>query len=236
MAITNADTDLAALESPRATQGQRRQLEARREERRRDADSLAGILTSADGQGDGIEALARAASTVEFLTEQLPNLHAEESACEQEARDLQTLVETINAKDAEAASLKRQTNAARTEEGRLATAASAASELLAKARTELATARNCAAVYSDRKKAVKEAAERRSKAAGAIEPAATAVGTARDTLDTSRDALEAIQRANAAARAAEGCGLAIRARYASDCYQQVSPCQPRPEAQMHARS
>lgn len=206
MAITNADTDLAALAvTAGQLQGQRRQLEARREERRRDADSLAGILTSADGQGDGIEALARAASTVEFLTEQLPNLHAEESACEQEARDLQTLVETINAKDAEAASLKRQTNAARTEEGRLATAASAASELLAKARTELATARNCAAVYSDRKKAVKEAAERKSKAAGAIEPAATAVGTARDTLDTSRDALEAIQRANAAARAAEGC-------------------------------
>ena len=54
MAVTNADTDLATLAvTAGKLQGQRRQLEARREERRRDADSLAGILTSADEQGDG---------------------------------------------------------------------------------------------------------------------------------------------------------------------------------------
>ena len=205
-AITNADADLATLAvTASQLQGQRRQLEARREERRRNADSLAGILTSADQQGDGIKALARAASTVEFLTEQLPNLHAEEGAFEQEALDLATLAETINAKDAEAASLKTQTAAARTEEGRLATAATAASELLTKARTELATARNCAAIYSGRQKAVKDAAQRKSKAAAAIEPAATAVGAATQRLYASKDALETIQRANSAAHAAEGC-------------------------------
>ncbi len=162
-------------------------------------------LTSADEQGDGIEALARAASTIKLLTEQLPDLHTEESACELEARDLATLAETINAKDAEAASLRTQTATAQAEEGRLATAASAASELLTEARAELAAARNCAAVYSDRQKAVKEVAERKSKAAAAIEPAATAVRAATETVNASKDAREAIQRANAAAHAAEGC-------------------------------
>ena len=80
--MPSAGADLAHLASTASQlEDQRRQLDADREQRRGSADSLAEILTRADEQGEGIEALASAASTVKLLAEQLPNLHEEEAGC-----------------------------------------------------------------------------------------------------------------------------------------------------------
>jgi DNA repair protein SbcC/Rad50 len=204
--MPTAGPDLANLASVASQLGdQRRQLDADREQRRGSADSLAEILTRADERGQGIEALASAASTVKFLGEQLPNLHEEEAGCEQEAHDLKALSESINATEAEAASLIEQASAAQAEEARLAAAATTANERLTLARTRLATVRHHAATYSERQQAVTDEAERKSRAAAAIEPAATRAAAAAEERDAARLALEAIQRAHAAAHAAEGC-------------------------------
>jgi DNA repair protein SbcC/Rad50 len=184
---------------------QRSQLEADREQQRRHASFLAGLLTRADEQGEGIEALASAVSTVQFLAEQIPGIHAEEAACEREARDLEALAASIIAGEDGAASLKVQASAARAAEARLADAATAASKLLTEARTRLTSVRNSAATHSERQEEAEEAAERKSEAAGAIEPAAARASAAGDEREAARAALEAIQRANAAAHAAEGC-------------------------------
>ena len=52
---------------------------------------------------------------------------------------------------------------------------------------------------------MKEASERKSQAAAAIDPAAARAQAAADERDKARSALEAIRRAHAAAHAAEGC-------------------------------
>jgi DNA repair protein SbcC/Rad50 len=205
-AMPDADTELAKLEGL-ATQlnDQRQQLEGDREHQRHQAALLAELLSSADEQGDGIEALASAASTIQLLAEQLPGLHAEEAECEREARDLEALAESINDRETEAGVLKTQASAARAEEARLADAATAASERLSNARTLLTTARNTAVTHSERRQEAAEAAERNSTAAGAIEPAAAKAAAAAGKRDAARTALEAIQRADAAAHAAQGC-------------------------------
>jgi exonuclease SbcC len=204
--MPSAGADLANLASSASQlEDQRRQLDADREQRRGNADSLAEILTRAEEQGEGIEALASAASTVKFLAEQIPNLLEEEAECEQEAHDLEALSESINAKEAEAASLIEQASATRAEEARLAAAATAASERLTQARTRLATARHHAATYSERQQAVTDEAERKSRAAAAIQPAVTRAAAAAEDRDAAKSALDAIHRAHAAAHAAEGC-------------------------------
>jgi exonuclease SbcC len=204
--MPSADADLARLSGVASQlEDRRRQLEADREQRRTDADTLAGILSRAYEQGAGIEALASAASTLQLLAEQIPGLHVEEAECEQEAQDIRGLSARITSSEPQAAMLEAQASAAKTEEARLAGAATAASDLLAQARTRLATARNGAATHSERQQALQDAAERKSKAAAAIEPAATRARVAADEREAANSALEAVQRAHAAAHAAEGC-------------------------------
>ncbi len=204
--IPTAHADLAALAAT-ASQfaAQRDQLDADRERRRRDAHALAELLRQADEDGEGIEALASAASTVTFLGEQLPNLLAEAAGGEQEARDLETLSNRLKDVETSAASLKAQAADEQAEASRLAAAASTASEQVSHARTRLSTARNCAGTLSSLDKAVRDATERKSRAAEAIEPAAARVRAAIAERDEARSALEAIKRANAAAHAADGC-------------------------------
>jgi exonuclease SbcC len=203
--MSGADTELARL-SGIATQleEQRRQLDAEREQRRKGADSLGETLSRADEQGEGFEALASAASTLQSLAEQLPGLHTEEAACEQETRDLNELAESISTRQAAATSLGEQASAARTEENMFATAANSASDRLGQARILLATARSSAAGNSERQRAVRDATERESAAAAAIEPAAAQARAAEAKRDAASSALEDIQRAHAAAHAAEG--------------------------------
>lgn len=204
--MPGADTELARL-SGIATQleDQRRQLDAEREQRRKEADSLGETLRRADDQGEGIEALASAASTLQSLAKQLPSLHAEEAACEQEARDLEQLSAKITTSQAEATSLGEQASAARTEEIRLAAIANTVSDGLGRARILLAAARSSASSYSERQLAAREAAGRESEAAVAVEPAAARARAADADRDAASSALEEVQRAHAAAHAAEGC-------------------------------
>jgi exonuclease SbcC len=204
--MSSAGTDLANLAvTAGRLEDQRRQLDAGRRQRRQDADSLADLLTRASGQGEGLEALASAASTVSFLAGQLPDLAEEAAGCEQEERALEALAESIYARQADAASLAEQASAARADQTTLAAAAGAASDLLTQARTRLATARNRADTCSERQNAVNEAAEQKSAVEAAIEPAEMRARAAKEERDTARSALEAVQRANAAAHAAEGC-------------------------------
>jgi DNA repair protein SbcC/Rad50 len=204
--MPSAGTDLANLAAAAGRLAdQRRQLEAGRQQRRQEADSLTEVLTRASDQGEGLEALASAASTVSFLAGQLPDLAEEAAGCEQEERALEALAESIHARQADAASLAEQASAARVDQTTLAAAAGAASDLLTQARTRLATARNRAATSSERQSAVKDAAEHKSAVEAAIEPAEMRARAAKDERDTARSALEAVQRANAAAHAAEGC-------------------------------
>ena len=71
--MPDADAELARLwDMSSQLENRHRRLETDREQRRSDSDSLAEILTRADEQGEGIEALASAASILESLAEQLP--------------------------------------------------------------------------------------------------------------------------------------------------------------------
>lgn len=205
-AVPDATAELANLATTASQlDGRRHKIETEREQHRIQAQSLAEILTHAEQQGEGLEALASAAAAVRSLTGQLPSLQAEQAECEREAHDLQEFSRGIGAREEEAASLAAQASAARAGESRLADAATAADGLLSQARTRLAAARNRAVTHDDRQEAAKDAAGRKSRGEAAIKPA---VARARETTairDAARTALEAIQRAHAAAHAAEGC-------------------------------
>ena len=203
--MPDADAELARL-SDMASQLQerRRQLETDREKRRTDADSLAEILTRADGQGAGIEALASAASTLQSLAEQLPGLHEDEAGCEREGAELKELSAAIASSQGEAQALEARASAAQAEADRLAALADTASEVLTGARSRLDTARRLAAACAERHREVREADERKSGAAAAVEPAAARARSAADELKAANSALEAVRRAHAAAHAAEG--------------------------------
>jgi exonuclease SbcC len=201
----DADVELARLTGIASQlEDRRRQLDTERDRHRTNADSLGEVLGRADEQGEGLEALASAASTLQSLAEQLPSLHTEEAACEQEARDLEELSARITSSQAEAASLEAQASSARTEESRLVAIANRASDLLGRARILLATARSCALRYSERELAVQEATARESAAAAAIEPAVARARAAEAKRDSASSTLEDVQRAHAAAHAAEG--------------------------------
>jgi DNA repair protein SbcC/Rad50 len=185
-------------------EAQRRQLEADRAKRRDVANSLAEILTRADTQGAGIEALASAASTLQFLAEQLPGLSEEETSCERETAELKELSAAIASSQSAAEALEARVSAAEAEADRLAALAVAASEVLTGARSRLDTARRFAAAWAERQREVREAEERESGTAAAVEPAATRARAAAEELKEANSALEAVQRAHAAAHAAEG--------------------------------
>lgn len=203
--MPGAEAKLAQLSGIASQLEERRgQLETERERHREDADSLAGILSRADRQGAGIEALAGAAATLQSLAEQLPGLHAEEAACQREAGEIRELSASVASNEAAATALQAQASAAQAEEARLEQSASAASEILTDARTRLTAARNAASVYSERQRERRDAADRKSEAAAAIEPAAARASAAAEQLQTANTALEGVQRAHAAAHAAEG--------------------------------
>ena len=203
--MPDADAELARL-SDMASQleGRRRQLETDRQKRRSDADSLADILTRADEQGEGIEALASAASTLQSLAEQLPSLREEEASCEREGAELKELSAAIASSQGEAAALETRVSASGAEADRLAALAVAASEVLTGARSRLDTARRLAEACAERQREAREAEERESGAAAAVEPAAARARAAAVELKAATSALEAVQRAHAAAHAAEG--------------------------------
>ena len=204
--IPNADAELARLASIASQlDDRRRQLDTERAQHRQEANSLGEVLSRADDQGEGIEALASAASTLESLAEQLPSLHTEEAGCEQEAHDLEELSANIGSSQAEATSLEGRASAARTEETRLAGIANTANDLLGQARILLATARSRASSHSERQQALQDATARESAATAAIEPTAARARAALAERDAASSALEDVQRAHAAAHAAEGC-------------------------------
>lgn len=203
--MPDAEAELAQLSAIASQlQDRRGQLDSERERHRENADSLAQILSGADRQGAGIEALASAASTLQSLAEQLPGLHAEEAVCEREAGELKELSASITADQAEATALQAQASAARTEEAGLAESAAATGELLSEARTRLATARNAASIYAERQQEERNAANRKSEAAAAIESAAARARSASGEHEAANSALEDVRRAHAAAHAAEG--------------------------------
>jgi DNA repair exonuclease SbcCD ATPase subunit len=204
--VPDADTELARLSSTASQfDDRRRQLETERAQYRMDADSLGEVLRRADNQGEGIEALASAASTLQSLAGQLPGVHEEEAWCEQEARALEQLSANITTSQTEATSLEARASAARTEETRLVGIANTAGDLLGQARTRLATARSYASNYSARQQAVLEATTRESVAATAIDPAAARARGAEADRKAASSALEDVRRAHAAAHAADGC-------------------------------
>jgi len=204
--LPTAGADLANLAAIAAQlEEQRRRRDADRERHRREADSLAGLLQQAAKDGEGLEDLASAASSIAFLDKQLPNLAREAVGCEQQARELEALSERLENQEAAAASLTAQAEQAQAEATRLGAAATAASDNVSQARARLATARSRAATFSGYQKAMKEASERKSKAAAAIDPAAARARADADIRDKARSALEAIRRAHAAAHAVEGC-------------------------------
>jgi DNA repair protein SbcC/Rad50 len=204
--LPDADADLARLSDlDTQLEDQRHQLDAEREQHRKDADSLGEILSRADEQGVGIEALASAASTLQSLAEQLPSLHAEEAGYEQETRDLAQLSADVITRQAEAASLEARASAARAGETELTGIANTASDLLGQARILLATAHSRASSYSERQQAVLDATTRESAAAAAMEPAVARAHAAKAARDAASSALEDVRRAHAAAHAAEGC-------------------------------
>jgi len=186
-------------------QEERRRLEADRERHRREADSLASLLQQAASDGEGLEDLASAASSLTFLDKQLPNLARQAADCQQQARDLEELSDRIEDQEVAAASLRAQADQTQAEATRLAAAATAAGEKLSRARTSLATARSWATTFSGYQKAMKEASERKSQATAVIDPAAARAQADADKRDRARSALENIRRAHAAAHAAEGC-------------------------------
>lgn len=203
--MPDADTELARLsEMAGQLQERHRQLETDREQRRSHAESLTEILTRADEQGEGIEALASAASTLQSLAEQLPSLHEEEASCEREGAELEDLSTAIASGQGEAQALEVQASAAQAEADRLAALAVSANEALTDARGCLDTARRLAAACAERQREAREADERKSRAAAAVEPAAARARVAADELTAANSALEALQRAHAAAHAAEG--------------------------------
>jgi len=204
--LPTAGADLANIAATAAQlQDQRRRLDVGRELHRREADSLAGLLQQAASDGEGLEDLASATSSLAFLDKQLPNLARETALCEQQAHDLEALSERLEDQEAAAASLRAQAEQAQAEATRLGADATAAGENLGRARTRLATARSWATTFSGYQRTMKEASERKSQAAVAIDPAAARAQTDADERDKARSALEAIRRAHAAAHAAEGC-------------------------------
>lgn len=204
--IPTAGADLANLAATAVQlEEQRHRLDADRQRHRREADSLAGALRQAASDGEGLEDLASAASSLAFLDEQLPNLAREAVGCEQQARDLEALSERLEDQEAATAPLIAQAKQAQAEATRLGAVATTASDNVSQARARLATARSCAATFSGHRRAVKEASERQSQAAAAIDPAAARARTDADMRDKARSALETIRRADAAAHAAEGC-------------------------------
>jgi DNA repair exonuclease SbcCD ATPase subunit len=203
--MTDADTRLAGLSDLASRlEAERRQLEADRDKGRHDADSLAEVLTRADGQGAGIEALASAATTLQSLAEQLPGLQEEGASSERESAELKELSAAIVSSQAAAEALKAQASVAEAEAVRLAAVAGAASKDLTGARSRLEAARRFADVCAERQQEVRAAEERASGAAAGVEPAATRARAAAEERQESSAALEAVQRAHAAAHAAEG--------------------------------
>lgn len=203
--MLDADAELARLSDMASQLEERhRRLKTDREQRRGDADSLAEILTRADEQGEGIEALASAMSTLQFLAEQLPSLHEEEASCEREGAELEELSTAIASGQGEAAVLEVRASAAGAEAARLADLSVAAHEVLTGARSRLDTARRLAEAYAERQREAREADERKSETAAAVEPAAAHARAAADELKAANSALEAVRRAHAAAHAAEG--------------------------------
>lgn len=203
--MPGAEAKLAQLSGIASQLEDRRaQLETERAKNRKDAESLAEILSRADRQGAGIEALAGAAATLQSLAEQLPGLHAEEAACQQEAGEIRERSARVASDEADATALQAQASAARAEEARLEQSANATSEILTDARTRLTAARNAASVYSERQRERRDAADRKSEAAAAIEPAAAHASATAEQLQAANTALEGVQRAHAAAHAAEG--------------------------------
>jgi DNA repair protein SbcC/Rad50 len=204
--VPGASTDLANFAATaRRLEEQCRQVETRREQHRQTATSLRDVLDRADDRGEGIEALAAAAATVESLAEELPRLIDDEARCEQTARAVAALAESANAKKADADTLIGQAAEARSEQERLGQASTTASEHLAEAKKSLAVARDRGATYTDRKHAAREAAEGERVALQGIGPATERARTTAQNRDAAQQALEAVRRASAAAHAAEGC-------------------------------
>lgn len=205
-AVPSASSELTQLAAEASRlERQRRNLDADRNQRRQAASSLAESLARADDQGQGIQALASASATAKSLAEQLPRLIDDEASCERDVGDLDLLTRKASTRQTEAAALNMQATDANEEQNRLVAAEAAARDLLTEIKALLATMRSRAATFTQRQGLALEAAAREEGARDAI-PAAQEQSRSRvRDRDAARLALEKLQRAHAAAHAAEEC-------------------------------
>lgn len=203
--VPTAPAELARLSEMAAQiDSERQQLRGERDERESEARALAGQLKQADKAGAGLQALAAADTTIAALQEQLPGLQAEAAACEDEARELDGLSLRLKEEDKELGLLQHQADEAQRKADELADAVTSANSQVTDTRAQLAVARTEASRLSGLQTDAQDAAERVKAAREAVDLAAEKSGTAATERETARTAFEAIQRAHAAAHAAEG--------------------------------
>jgi exonuclease SbcC len=179
------------------------QLTGRRGELQARADTLAGTLQSAEEAGEGISGLAAAATTLAWLRQQLLALATEAADCDREAEAIQRLADQLTSDEAEATKLDEQHQAAQTRAEELAEQAHNASDRLEQARRRLHAARDQAGQAATVRADAVDAAGRVDMLRAAVAAAQTLAGETTARLTRAQDALAAIQRAHAAAHAAE---------------------------------
>jgi exonuclease SbcC len=179
------------------------QLDGQRQTLRQHADVLEALLQEADVAGEGISSLASVATTLQSLITQLPGLAQELEACEDERRAIEELAGSVQEDEATIGDRERDAQAAKQHAESTLSAWRQATETLEEGRRRLGCARTSA------QKAQAETAQAAQDEA-ALEPARVAVGAADSELaraiseqEQAQGELETVQRANAAAHAAE---------------------------------
>jgi exonuclease SbcC len=178
-------------------------LRDRRAELQAQADALAGTLQAADEAGEGISGLASAASTLEWLQQQLPGLDTEEAGCDREAEAIQDIADQLAADEAEATRLGEQHQAAQTQAEQLAEEARFADNRLEEAHRRLGAARDRAQQAAAARTDAIEAARQVDELGKALAAAKTLAEETTARLMRAQEALATIQRAHAAVHAAE---------------------------------
>ncbi len=179
------------------------QLRDRRAELQAQADTLAGTLQAADEAGEGIGGLAAAASTLEWLHQQLLGLDTEAAGCDREAEAIQGIADQLTAAEEAATRLAEQQQGAQTWAEQLAKEAGFAHDRLEEARRRLGAARDRAQQAAAARTDAVEAARRVDELEKALAAAKTLAEETTARLTRAQEALATIRRAHAAVHAAE---------------------------------
>jgi len=179
------------------------QLTGRRGGLQAQADTLAGALQGAEEAGEGISGLAAAATTLAWLRQQLPALATEAADSDREAEAIQRLADQLTSDEVEATRLVERHQAAQARAEQLAEQARNASDRLEQARRRLHAARERAGQAATARADAVDAAGRVDTLRAAVAAAQTLAEETTARLTRAQGALAAIQRAHAAAHAAE---------------------------------